>query len=224
MIDTIRIILDKDTFTIINPEYFGLSDTSSLKRFTTTKIEQHIWKDIGNDKKKKAYDTDETICDEDVNAIHNFEESEEEQTTTEKAYKPKVFLIKSFGKLELFLEFSIPKLMFGNNLEEVCQADYELVILKIISTLWEMGIEVKHDLNIKEARVSVVHFGKNFIMTDILNPRAMINLIAKNDPHFKTDVSEKHYRNGGQLVSFYSKVQDIVFYDKMAEIKQGIKV
>lgn len=227
MIDTIRMILDKDTFTVVNPAYFGLYDIYSLKRLTTTKREQYTWKDIGKKKpQEETYDTDESIEDEEnANAIHNFdEEGNEEQSTTDKAYKPKVFLINNFGKLELILEFSIPKLMFGNNLEEVCQADYELVILKIISTLWGMGIEVKHELNIKEARISQVHFGKNFIMTDILNPRTMINLIAKNDPHFKTDVSTKFYKNGGQLVSFYSKSQNILFYDKMSEIKQGIRV
>lgn len=227
MIDTIRIILDKDTFTIINPEYFGLSDTSSLKRLTTTRREQYTWKDIVKKQtQEETYDTEELIENEESsNAIHSFdEEDNEEQSTTDKTYKPKVFLINNFGKLELILEFSIPKLMFGNNLEEVCGADYELVILKIISTLWEMGIEVRHALDVKEARISQIHFGKNFIMTDILNPRTMINLLAKNDPHFKTDVSTKFYKNGGQLVSFYSKSQNILFYDKMAEIKQGIRV
>ncbi len=227
MIDTIRMILDKDTFTVVNPAYFGLYDTSSLKRLTTTKREQYTWKDIGKKKpQEETYDTDESIEDEEnANAIHNFDEDDnEEQSTIDKSYKPKVFLINNFGKLELILEFSIPKLMFGNNLEEVCQADYELVVLKIISTLWEMGIDVEHENCIQEARISQVHFGKNFIMTDMLDPKAMINLIAKNDPHFRTDASTKFYKNGGQLVSFYSTSQNILFYDKMAEIKQGIRV
>jgi hypothetical protein len=87
-----------------------------------------------------------------------------------------------------------------------------------------MGIEVRHSLDVKEARISQIHCGKNFVMTDILNPRTMINLLAKNDPHFKTDVSTKFYKNGGQLVSFYSTSQNILFYDKMAEIKQCIRV
>jgi hypothetical protein len=52
----------------------------------------------------------------------------------------------------------------------------------------------------------------------------MINLIAKADTTFRTDITQKDYRNGGQLVSFYSGVQEIAFYDKMKDLQKNLNV
>jgi hypothetical protein len=70
------VFLDKDTFTVVNPAYFDLYDTYSLKRLTTTKREQYTWKDIGKKKpQEEAYDTDEAIEDEESfkTSIHSDE-------------------------------------------------------------------------------------------------------------------------------------------------------
>jgi hypothetical protein len=80
-----------------------------------------------------------------------------------------------------------------------------------------MGVKVD-EVYLKEAKVNIVHYGKNFILTDIINSVTIINLIAKTDTTFRRDISEKRYKNGGQLVSFYTKIHEIVFYDKMKDL------
>ena len=145
------------------------------------------------------------------------------EESKDKIYKPKLTLSRSFGILRLVMEFSIPKLIFGNNFEEVSGLDYLFVIKKLQKALLEMGVEVEEQY-LKEARVNMVHYGKNFILTDIINSITLINLVGKADTSFRTDISTKYYKNGGQLVSFYTKVQEIVFYDKMKDLQRSLNI
>jgi hypothetical protein len=148
-----------------------------------------------------------------VKAIQNVSKEE----TKNKIYKPKLTLTKAYEVLRLVIEFSIPKLMFGNNFEEVNGLDFAAVVKKLQEVMKSMGVKVD-EVYLKEAKVNIVHYGKNFILTDIINSVTIINLIAKTDTTFRRDISEKRYKNGGQLVSFYTKIHEIVFYDKMKDL------
>ena len=145
------------------------------------------------------------------------------EETNEGIYKPKLTLVNRFGSIFLTIEFSIPKLMFGNNFEEVDGRDFNAVILKLQDVLKEMDVNVTEE-HLKWARVNKIDYGKNFILTGISTSATLINLIAKADTTFRTDISKKFYKNGGQLVSFYTKVQEVVFYDKMKDLQKSLNV
>jgi hypothetical protein len=61
------------------------------------------------------------------------------EESKDKIYKPKLTLSRSFGILRLVMEFSIPKLIFGNNFEEVSGLDYLFVIKKLQKVLLEIN-------------------------------------------------------------------------------------
>ncbi len=147
------------------------------------------------------------------------------EETKQGIYKPKLTLSRSYGDIRFTAEFSIPKLMFGNNFEEVTGKDFPAVIAKLSKVLLDMGVEVNAD-DVKNAKVRMVHYGKNFILTDVVNASAVniINLIAKTDTTFRTDIAEREYKNGGHLVRFYNKSQEIIFYDKLQDLRKGINI
>ncbi len=60
--------------------------------------------------------------------------------------KPRLTLQKRINAQGLFdlmlkVELSLPKLLFGNNVDELCYKDFPAIIKKLISVLHEMGIE-----------------------------------------------------------------------------------
>ena len=75
---------------------------------------------------------------------YNFATKEEQQ----RQYYPKLFLssVMRHGgfSVKLKIEFSAPKLLHfpPNNLEEVCDADFDDVINVLVSRMREMGVEV----------------------------------------------------------------------------------
>lgn len=159
------------------------------------------------------------LTDAVVKAVQNPTKAE----TMDKIYKPRLTLLRQFKKVSLTIEFSIPKLMFGNNFEEIGGADLKFVIKTLQRVLLEMGIGVEEEY-LKSAKVQQVDYGKNFILTGISTAVTLINLIAKADTTFRTDISTKFYRNGGKLVSFYTKIQEIVFYDKIKDLQKELNI
>lgn len=173
---------------------------------------------------KKFHPNSDTVLWNDKILLAKAIQNQSREDTQNKIYKPKLTIIRAYGDVHLTIEFSVPKLIFGNNFEEVGGKDFDLVIKKLKAVLAEMGVSISEEC-LKEAKVTMVHYGKNFILTDdAINPTTMINLIAKADTTFRTDITQKDYRNGGQLVSFYSKVQEVVFYDKMKDLQRSLNI
>lgn len=89
-------------------------------------------------------------------------------------YKPRLTLTHRFncsGRSErtLAIEFSIPKLLFGNNFDELTDKDFPAVIQKLQLILKDMGVHVFEDCLIN-APVSLVHYSKNIPLIDYTTP------------------------------------------------------
>ncbi len=193
MIDTIAIILDQSKFAIFDPEKFH----PSAREITTPKIE--IRKATQNPTKKQLRAGN---------------------------YLPRLTLFKRpsrngrYPEITLKIEFSIPKMMFGNNFDELEESDFEQVVIVLKEKLAQMGIQA-YSLGIENALVSLVHYGKNFVLTDYSTPYSYIQEIRKADISRVYDTNQTDFRNEGHSFKYRSNSFEIVFYDKIKDLEKA---
>lgn len=139
-------------------------------------------------------------------------------------YKPRLTVIKrmvhgGFG-IALRIEFSIPKLIYGNNFDEVTVADFPLIIKTLYAKLTEMSVAV--DIrDLVTAPVSAVHYSKNVILTDYSTPKMVLDEIRKANVSLRFDADEANYRNDGHLLKYHTNSFEIVFYDKVKDLAKA---
>jgi len=138
-------------------------------------------------------------------------------------YKPRLTLSKRLVcggySIALKIEFSAPKLLFGNNFEELENNNFEAVILKLHQKLEEMGILIDVE-KLKFAQVTGVHFGKNIILKNATSS-LVINTIKKLDISRRLDSGDTDYRNEGQAIRYHTNSYELTFYDKMKDLEQA---
>ena len=92
-----------------------------------------------------------------------------EQKSTGK-YFPRITFIKQpvRGGLhqQVQIEFSIPKLLYGNNFSEVCDADFNDVVDALRYAIWQLDIDWQPETPLEEFRVTRVDYSKNIIFND----------------------------------------------------------
>lgn len=85
-------------------------------------------------------------------------------------YYPRLTAWRRFGKEEsdipmVNIEFSVPKLIYQNNLDEVEESNLKLVVQTLVKRLREMGEVVEENL-IENAVVSAFHPSKNIELSE----------------------------------------------------------
>jgi hypothetical protein len=84
-------------------------------------------------------------------------------------YLPRLTLakrkVRSGFALTLRVEFSAPKLILGNNFDELRSRDLDEVLDALRGSLSFMAVRVE-DAALRAARVSAIHYGKNIAFTD----------------------------------------------------------
>src|SRR6266481_1716564 len=73
----------------------------------------------------------------------------------------------------LQVDFSAPKLLYGNSVQEVVEADKELLFSRLKSALARVGVMLEIE-QIAEARVSAVHFCKNILLPPVMKIRGIL--------------------------------------------------
>ena len=139
-------------------------------------------------------------------------------------YLPRLTLTKrniSGGfALTLRIEFSAPKLVLGNNFDELESGDFPQVLNALHHTVGAMGVRVEKEV-IRRARVSAIHYSKNVALTDyttcsmVMRELDLIDLSKRLD-HLHTD-----YRNEGQAIRYHANSFELVFYDKLKDLENG---
>lgn len=142
-------------------------------------------------------------------------------------YKPKLTLTQRFncsGRLEptLSIELSLPKLLFGNNFEELTIDNYDEVKKLLKFRLKDMGIGIFEKL-LDIAPVSSVHYSKNILLTDGSTPSYYINQIKQSNISFALDVNQTDFRNDGYSFKWHSNSYEISFYDKLKDLETAKK-
>lgn len=143
-------------------------------------------------------------------------------------YMPRLSLIKRKirgGKNEpsfVRIEFSAPKLIYGNNLAELEENDFPLVIQALSERLVRLNVSI-NEKYLSSAPVVAAHFSKNFIITGGYTASGISKELAKVNLNKKFDLNKTDFRNDGQSLQGYTAAHSIVFYDKIADLAQHKK-
>ncbi len=195
MIDTVVLTLSKDTFDISDPDKFLPSARWALK--------ENSGYVLGLQSKQNPT----------------------RKELLKGIYKPRLTLfnrVNLAGKPEMFLkvELSLPKLLFGNNFNELQLKDFKLVLNKLVLVLETMGIKTSQE-NISKAPISAIHYSKNIQLNDGSIPYHFINKIKEANIKLSLDVNQTDYRNDGHSYRWHCNSYEVVFYDKIKDLEKA---
>lgn len=170
MIDTVVLMLTSDTYVITDPDNFNPS---------ARWIESPWLKSKGIRSKQNA----------------------PAKELRQGIYKPCLTLSyckssNGYRDIMLKIEFSLPKLVFGNNFQELQYKDFGKIIKLLSENLKAMGVEVGNEALIY-APVSAIHYSKNIILKDGSTPYHFIQKIKESNVPLFLDSNERDYRNEG---------------------------
>lgn len=140
-------------------------------------------------------------------------------------YKPRLTLTRRVNRegnyeITLKVEFSIPKLIYGNNFDELTDSDFDKVIQKLKMILKKMGVGVFEHFLIN-APVSSVHYSKNIVLTDHSTPYTYLSQLTKLNINKRLDTNRTDFRNEGHSFKYRANTFEIVFYDKLRDLKRA---
>ena len=144
------------------------------------------------------------------------------QVKKQKEYTPRVEIFETITKDRknlcyiLKIEFSIPKLLYWNSLQEVGENDGEKVFYAIKSALANVNILVGLE-TIKNSSVTSIHVCKNILLPPEIKMREIIDELAKIDINRSFDISNKQCKEGSRILNLYSGTTDWSFYDKISD-------
>lgn len=139
-------------------------------------------------------------------------------------YKPRLSLTNRYNSTlgkrtpTLKIEFSLPKLLFGNNFDELVDDDFDIIFNKLYLLLKNMGVMV-FEPRLLNASVSAVHYSKNIPLTDGTTPHYLIGKIREANVKLALDVDESNYRNDGYGYKWHASSYEIAFYDKIKDLE-----
>lgn len=138
-------------------------------------------------------------------------------------YKPRLTLIRrrtpQGDEIPLKIEFSVPKLLFNNNLDEIEEKDFQDALTILSKKLFEMGVWVKEDV-LKKAKVSALHVSKNIALSDGYTSTMAIKELAKVNLTKKLDLTKTKFTNEGHSLQYYSNSHSFVIYDKIQDLRK----
>jgi hypothetical protein len=145
----------------------------------------------------------------------------------EGVYKPRLTLYSSLANHNAFephlkIELSLPKLLFGNNFQELRYKDFGTVAKKLAHVLEQMGVQTSAEI-LSHSLVSGIHYAKNIPLTDGTTPYHYINKIKEAQLNRALDVNETTFRNDGHSYKWHCNAYEVVFYDKIKDLEQAQK-
>ena len=140
-------------------------------------------------------------------------------TKAEKAsgYKPRLTLYRKpfterASAVWLKIEFSAPKLIFGNNFQEFAgRDDLEVVLNALHKALAIMGITMTLD-TLRQAKTSAIHYSKNILLERTTPCFLLIQALEKLDLSAKLDLNQTDFRNNGQMVKYHASSYEIALF------------
>jgi hypothetical protein len=116
----------------------------------------------------------------------------------------------------LKIEFSVPKMLYWNSLQEVSYTEMNRVFSTLQSALKSVSIEIELDV-IAKATVTAIHACKNVPLPKAMNMREIINDLGKMDLGKAYDISDKQYKKGARVLNIHSGTIDWSIYDKVSD-------
>jgi len=198
MIDTIVLSLTPDTYQISEPDKFKPSARALLSQNKEARMHYSSIISKQNGTKKEL-----------LKGI----------------YKPHLTLAYHrgvHGAIELLLkvELSLPKLLYGNNFNELQYKDFKTITNKLAATLATMGVIVTAQ-TLTHAPVLAIHYSKNIPLTDGSTPYHYISKIKEANVRLSLDTNQTDYRNEGHSYKWHCNSYEVVFYDKIKDLEKA---
>ncbi|PIY72617.1 hypothetical protein COY87_00020 [Candidatus Roizmanbacteria bacterium CG_4_10_14_0_8_um_filter_33_9] len=199
MIDTIVLTLPKDMFYIFEPDRFNPSA-------------RWVMDDTG------------------YSGSRGFIVSKQNPTPEELKngiYKPRLSVTRRFNHTQniertLKIELSLPKLIYNNNFDELTEKDFDYIVDKLQTALKSMGVDIFSNL-LKIAPVSAIHYSKNIPLTDGTLPFYYLKRMQEANISDILDINSTDYRVG-HCVKYHTNSYEVVFYDKIEDLKKGATI
>ncbi len=138
-------------------------------------------------------------------------------------YMPRLTMYKRVTRLgiayQLAVEFSAPKMLFGNNFDELQESDFDALLTKLHETLQELlgGGLLKSQL--AHADIATWHPSKNIVFNSYTSCQTILNTIGRLDISKIYDLQKTNFRDG-HVVHIHANSLDIAFYDKLADLRK----
>ncbi|MDD5341803.1 MAG: hypothetical protein PHI73_00480 [Patescibacteria group bacterium] len=120
------------------------------------------------------------------------------------------------------IEFSAPKLLFQNNLDELTEDQFDNVVDVLRERMKKMGVGALTGI-IADAKVMAVHYSKNIELTNGYTAEYVIGELNKVNLNKRFDLARARYMNDGQSLYAYTTAHSLVIYDKIADLTRGKK-
>lgn len=134
-------------------------------------------------------------------------------------YLPRLTLLQRGSRQFLKTEFSAPKILFGNNVDEISDTDKEAVLGSLQDKLAYMGIKTwTHKLPL--ANVIGFHSGKNILISRTSPADFVIRQLRKIAQSSKMDFTERTFTNNGEALYLYAKSHSLIIYDKIKDLEK----
>jgi len=132
--------------------------------------------------------------------------------------------VRKFGVVtyELAVEFSAPKMLFGNNFDELTESDFDALLTALQASLHELLGYRFFKLQLTNADISAWHPSKNIVFLDYTSCQTILNTMGKLDVSKTYDFQKTDFRDG-HVVHIHANSLDIAFYDKMADLLKAKK-
>jgi hypothetical protein len=197
MLDTIALTLDQHEFEVLDPGRFSPSAQGLLNPPYYKLGGRGVFQCVQNPTKKDF---------------------------AEGRYGPRLTLAKRIRQggfsITLRIEFSAPKLLFGNNFDELRSRDFDAVADTLHRALTGMGVGVSTE-TLRAARVSTIHYSKNMAFTDYTNCSMVMRELGRIDLNQRLDLSHTDYRNEGHAIRYHANNFEVTFYDKLKDLRKA---
>lgn len=139
-------------------------------------------------------------------------------------YMPRLTMHKRPSKsgpvYQLAIELSAPKMIFGNNFDEITEQHLDQLVTAIQDTLFELIGRKFFRGQLLQADLGAWHPCKNIVFLDFTAASTIINTIGKLDISQVYDFQHTNFRDG-HVAHIHCNSLDIAFYDKMADLRKA---
>ena len=120
------------------------------------------------------------------------------------------------------IEFSAPKLLYKNNLDELTENQFGDVVLALQDRLRQMGVIVTEEV-LKTAVVATVHYSKNVELKGGYTSQYVLSELGKINLNKRFDFAKARFINDGQSLCAHTATHELIIYDKIADLIKSDK-
>lgn len=117
----------------------------------------------------------------------------------------------------MYVKFSVPKLIYGNNLQEAYESHRSKVISRIKQELERIGLALTEE-QIRNTEVTKLDIAKNIIFRNHVSTSQIIKDLETADISTVYDVARDRFGNGGKSWRLHTNTEEVVVYDKIYDL------